>query len=94
MTTHTPTATTEALVAFDPSRQCPVPPGGVLDAIPGAVHDGDPGLTAAVLRALALARSHHDDSHEIDDRSGPHEHHWLPIAWVCRGCWRIEEADW
>jgi hypothetical protein len=60
------------------------------DHIPGDVPDDHPGLTPRVQLAIHRARllaewDHHTDA-DITDASGPHQHHWEPILWWCRGC--------
>jgi hypothetical protein len=55
-------------------------------APPGAVPDGHPGLTPRVLHAVALARLIYRAKSQITDADGPHEHHYMPILWWCRGC--------
>ncbi len=91
LTTHTSTATTEDPLVSDPSRRYLDPPGGVLDAIPGGVSDGHPGLTPRVVAAIAWARLHHHDGHAVTDDDGPHEHHWQAILYWCRGCGACED---
>jgi hypothetical protein len=59
-------------------------------AIPGDVPADHPGLTQRVLDALARARrdwiAGAYEDHAITDAAGPHQHHWEPILWCCRGC--------
>jgi hypothetical protein len=63
------------------------------DMIPGDVPQGHPGLTQRVLDAVAKAKLGWHESREISDEDGPHEHHWQPILWVCRGCGAFDPED-
>lgn len=60
--------------------------------LPGDVPEGHPGMTPRVRAAVARAtRYDYLDHHELTDADGPHNHHWVPILWVCRGCGAFDE---
>lgn len=58
---------------------------------PGGVPDGHPGLTSRVVAAIAIARMKPQMLRAITDECGPHQHHWEPILWWCRGCGAFDE---